>query len=200
MNTPSLRPARRDDARALAELVQVAGAGIPTTYLWALDAAPEEQAADIGERLVADDRGPLSYRNVVLVQSRAGGEVIGLMLGYVLSRPDASRAGAGPELTGLLEPILALEGEAIGSYYVRFLAVREDWKGAGVDRLLFDAADERAVERGADTLSAIAYEQDRDAVTALQRDGFGIVDRRAIDAHPAHPYDSEVLLLTRPVR
>lgn len=200
MNNPLLRPARRNDARALAGLAQVARAAIPTTYIWRLDAAPGEEAVDVGERLLARDRGPLSYRNVVLAQAGTGGEAIGLMLGYPLPGPDTPQAEEPPEVTELLEPVRALEEEAVGSYYVRFIAVRDDWQGAGVDKLLFDAADERAAERGADMLSAIAYEQDRDTVTTLQRDGFGIVDRRAINVHPAHSYDSELLLLTRPVR
>ena len=56
------RPARIDDAPALADLVDFAGEGLPS-YLWAKMAQPSETAMDVGRRRAAREEGAFSYHD-----------------------------------------------------------------------------------------------------------------------------------------
>jgi hypothetical protein len=64
----SLRPARKEDARALAQLIDIAGEGFGT-YLWSQAAGPGESALDVGMRRAQRDEGGFSYRNAIVALS-----------------------------------------------------------------------------------------------------------------------------------
>src|SRR5699024_9871402 len=108
-----IRKAKPEDSLILAELMNIAGDGIPA-YLWAGLAEPGENVMDFGARRVARAEGGFSYSNVhVAVVS---GTVAGMLLGYRL--PDTHEAGQLERSPAVVRPLLALEALAPGSWYV----------------------------------------------------------------------------------
>lgn len=78
-----LRDATPDDARALAELIGIAGAGIPQ-WLWSAMAEPGEEVFDVGTRRARRTSGGFSWRNAIVAEN--DGAVIGMILGYASRR------------------------------------------------------------------------------------------------------------------
>ncbi|HEY5641696.1 MAG TPA: GNAT family N-acetyltransferase, partial [Woeseiaceae bacterium] len=54
-----------DDARAMAELINIAGEGLPV-YLWAKIAEPGQSPWEVGRQRAQRDSGSFSYRNTVV--------------------------------------------------------------------------------------------------------------------------------------
>ena len=63
---PPVRGACREDAEALAELIDMAGEGLPL-YLWAKMAKPGETAREVGRRRAAREEGGFSYKNAIVI-------------------------------------------------------------------------------------------------------------------------------------
>jgi hypothetical protein len=78
----TLRPARRDDAPVLAELVNYAGEGL-SLYAWSRSAGPDETGWDVGHRHAAGEEGSISYRNATIIEhnGNAAGCLIGRGIG-----------------------------------------------------------------------------------------------------------------------
>ena len=74
-----------DDAKALAELINFAGEGLPL-YLWDRMAEPGETAWDVGRRRARRDVGGFSWRNATV--SEQEGSVAACLIGYLL--PEAA--------------------------------------------------------------------------------------------------------------
>lgn len=196
MTTSALlyRPARRDDARVLAQLIEIAGEGIPT-YLWAQQAGPGRSALDVGTERAAREDANFSYRNAVVAE--ADGEVAGMVLAYTLAAPGAEELAALPRVPPLLRPLVELEYRVPGSYYVNALAVFEPCRGRGIGAGLLEVARRRALRARCARLSVQVFAENQPALRLYLRSGYRVFDRRPIEPHPCHPYSTEVLLMTR---
>ena len=75
------RPATRSDATAMAELVNMAGDGMPL-YLWSKTAQGDESPWAIGEARARRESGGFSYRNTVVREYE--GKVVAALIGYPL--------------------------------------------------------------------------------------------------------------------
>lgn len=193
---PLYRAARKDDARALAQLIEIAGEGIPG-YLWAQQARDGRTALDVGAERAARDDANFSYRNAVV--AHLDGKVAGMLLAYRLAAPSAEDLAALPEIPPLLRPLVELEYRVTGTFYVNALAVFEPWRGQGIGAALLAIAETRAREAGCSELSVQVFAENEGAHRLYRRRGYVVADRRPIIAHPCYPYSTEVLLLTRPV-
>lgn len=132
--SPPLRRAVPDDAAALAELVNMAGEGLPLC-LWAGMAEPGQSPWAVGEQRARRDEGGVSWRKAVVVAP--AGEVIAALVGYPLPafpRPIPA------DLPALFRPLQELENLAPGTWYVNVLAVRPGQRRAGWGRRLMDVA------------------------------------------------------------
>ncbi len=193
-STAYYRTARRDDAGAVAQLMEIAGEGIPS-FLWLQSAEPGQTPLEIGAARAAREDGNFSYRNAVLAQ--LGDTVAGMLLAYRLPQPNADDIAALPTMPALLRPIIELEHEVPGSFYVNALAVFPQYQGQGLGGKLLSIAQERAQAVGCDTLSLQVFAENERAFRFYQRHGYELADRRPIVAHPCYPYSTEVLLVTR---
>jgi GNAT superfamily N-acetyltransferase len=194
--SPPFRRARKEDARAMAELLEIAAEGI-ATWLWQQSAGPGQSPLEVGAARAAREDATFSYRNAVLAERN--GVVAALLLAYPLPEPDPAEVAAIEDVPPLLRPLCELEWQVPGSFYINALAARPDLQGQGLGSGLLDIADGLAAEAGCDRLSIQVFEQNCGAVRLYLRRGYSIVDSRPIIAHPCYPYDSNVLLLTRPV-
>jgi ribosomal protein S18 acetylase RimI-like enzyme len=191
---PPLRRATREDSRAVAELMDIAGHGLPA-YVWSLSAEDGQEPIDAGTQRAAREDGNFSYRNAVVAEE--DGEVVAMVLAYRL--PEAGEGVNLEEVPELLRPLVELELLAPGTFYVNGLATLPAHQGRGLGSKLLEAARALAAEAGCDELSIEVFEQNEVALRLYERHGYRIVARRQAVPHPSYPYGGDVLLMTRKV-
>jgi len=189
-----LRPARKDDAGALAQLIDIAGEGFGT-HFWAQAAGPGESALDVGVRRAQREEGGFSYRNATVAESR--GRIAGLLLGYPLSDPyDAGDLAALPEM---VRPLVELEAEVPGSWYVNALAAFPEFRGKGLGTLLLSEAERIARDARCRELSIIVADENEGAKRLYLRAGYQARARRPLVAFPGFPHGGDWVLMTKRV-
>jgi ribosomal protein S18 acetylase RimI-like enzyme len=189
-----LRPARKDDARALAQLIDIAGEGFGS-HLWSQSAGPDETALDVGMRRAQREEGAFSYRNALLAERE--GEIAGLLLGYPLADPyDTGDLNALPEL---VRPLVELESCAPGSWYINALAVFSEYRKQGLGTLLLKEAGRRARSARAPSLSLIVAEENRSAMRLYVRNGYQEAARRRLVPFPGLGHGGDWVLMTKTV-
>jgi GNAT superfamily N-acetyltransferase len=139
---PPLRRATKQDARALAELVDYAGHGIPG-YLWSRSAKEGQPPIEVGIERVLREEVNFSYRNAVVAD--VDGRVASALLAYRL--PEHSDVNL-DELPDLLRPLEELELKVPGTFYINILAAYPEYRGLGLGTSLLEAAHMLASEAG----------------------------------------------------
>ena len=197
MNTslPIYRDARKSDSRAMAQLIEIAGEGIPT-YLWSQQGKDGQTPLDVGAERAEREDASFSYRNAIV--AHVDGKVAGMLLAYPLPTPSAEDLAELPGIPDLLRPLVELEYQVPGSFYVNALAVFETCRGQGIGNELLKIAAERARATDCDILSVQVFAENEGALRLYQRCGYGVAARRPIVAHECYPYSTEVLLMTCP--
>src|SRR5215208_6599384 len=190
---PPLRRATRKDARALAELIEYAGDGIPG-YLWSQSVKEGQPPIEVGIERVLREEANFSYRNAVVVE--VDSRVAAMMLAYRL--PEHSDVNL-DELPDLLRPLEELELKVPGTFYINILAAYPEYRGLGLGTSLLEAAHMLASEAGCNELSLEVFEQNVGALRLYERHGYREIARLPAVPHPVYPYDGAVLLMTRSV-
>ena len=149
-NDPIFRPATQADVSALAVLVDIAGEGL-ASYMWQGLATPGQSAIEIGRERARREEGGFSYRNATVAE--IDGEVAAGLVGYRLDDPyDLGGFDAMPEL---VQPLLRLEAQAPGSWYVNVLACFSEFRKQGIGASLLAIADGKGRDEGAPAMSVI---------------------------------------------
>jgi ribosomal protein S18 acetylase RimI-like enzyme len=160
------RWARRADAAALADLVDFAGAGLPS-YLWKGMAEVGESPADVGRRRAEREEGSFSYRNAVVADEGAG--VVAALIGYPLpARPEPISDG----MPALFVPMQELENLACSTWYVNVLATYPEHRNRGHGSRLLGIAEELMRAQGSQGLSIIVSDANDGACRLYERFGF----------------------------
>ena len=189
-----LRPARKDDAEALARLIDIAGEGFGM-YLWSQAAKPGETALEIGKRRAQREEGGFSYRHATIAE--VDRRVAGLLLGYRLPEPYVLGDISG--LPEMVRPLVELEAEAPGTWYVNALAAFPEYRGRGIGTRLLKEAELLAIEVGAPGLSLIVADQNEGAKRLYSRMGYRAVVRRPLVPFPGLGHTGDWVLMTKPV-
>lgn len=185
------RRATRDDAVAMAELVDMAGEGLPL-YLWSKLAGPGELAWDIGRQRARREDGSFSYRNTVVREE--DGRVVAALIGYPL--PDAPEPIDYDDMPAMFVPLQELENLAPGTWYVNVLATYPEHRGRGYGRELLAIAETLAAAAGCSGISIIVADSNTGARRLYERSGYIERARRAIVKEAwAHPGREWVLLV-----
>ena len=189
--TSSIRPATTDDAGLLAELIDLAGEGLPS-YLWAAIAEPGESVWDVGARRAKRQEGGFSYRNAWVIE--ADGKVAGSLIGYPLSKaPEA----IGPDTPAMFVPLLELENIAAGSWYINVVAVFPGLQGRGLGSRLLEVAEDRALSQGCRQTSLIVFDRNEGARGLYERHGYRVIARRPIVKENWRCESDESLLMVK---
>jgi ribosomal protein S18 acetylase RimI-like enzyme len=189
-----LRAATKQDARALAELIDIAGEGFGR-YLWSQAAAPGEDPLDIGVRRAQREEGGFSYRHATI--SEIDGKTAGLLLGYRLASPYLT--GDLAALPAMVRPLVELEAEAPGSWYVNALAAYPEFRGRGVGTRLLAEAERIGGSANASTLSLIVAEQNEGAKRLYLRTGYREAARRPLVPFPGLAHRGDWVLMTKKI-
>lgn len=189
-----LRPAGKKDAPVLALLDDLAGEGL-ASWLWSRSAKRGQGPQEVGAALLAREQGGFSYHNA-WVAEEAGG-IAGMLLGYRQSDPyEPGDLTRWPEP---IRPIIELEAQAPGSWYVNALAVFPEFRRQGIAARLLAKADELALASGAAALSVIVAEENERALALYRRTGFAAAARRRIVPWAENSVNGEWLLMIKPV-
>jgi len=160
------RWATLDDATAMAELVNMAGEGMPL-YLWEQAAKPGESAWDIGRRRAQRDAGAYSWRNTVIRE--IDGRVAATLIGYPL--PDVPDP-IDPDMPAMFVPLQELENLAPGTWYVNILATYPEYRGRGCGAALLEIAETLAAASLRRGLSLIVSDANTGARRLYERLGY----------------------------
>lgn len=187
-----IEDARKEQSPELAVLINLAGEGIPQ-YLWIGMANEGEDPMDIGAQRAAREEGGFSYRNarVCMVED----VLQGMMISYRLPSPyDTGDIDEYPEV---VRPLVLLEAEAPGSWYINAVATFEAYRGRGVARVLMSEAQSMAREAGCKQMSLIVASENTGARRLYEHLGYRTVSTRPVVTYPGclHGGDWELMVL-----
>ena len=189
-----LRPAIRKDARALAELINFAGYGLPL-YLWTELAEPGEDAWELGRSRALREEGGFSYRNSVIAE--LGGEVAGCLIGYALAKePTRTDLSSVPPL---FVPLEELEELAPNTWYINVVAAYPEFRGQGVGSRLLERAEQAARETDRPALSLIVADTNVGARRLYASKGYRQIATRPLVKERWQTDAREWVLMRKPV-
>lgn len=194
MTSITLRDASPEDARVLAELMNMAGVGIPA-YLWALSTNPGIDLMEFGATRARRTEGSFSFRHACVAEVE--GSVAGMLLGYpLIPSSDRSIDTDEPEI---VRPLSELEAIAGDCWYVNAVATFATYGGRGVGTLLMRHAEVLARTAGAGALALIVAGQNQNAVRLYVKLGYQTVAARAVIPFPGFPHGGDWLLMKKPM-
>jgi ribosomal protein S18 acetylase RimI-like enzyme len=130
----AIRPATPGDAALLAEVINLAGEGLPKV-VWQGMAGPGGDAWAVGRARAERDTGGFSWRNARIAE--IGGRPAGGLVGYLTA---AGAEPLGPDTPAMFRPVIELENMVPETRYVNALAVLPEARRQGVARVLMDEA------------------------------------------------------------
>jgi len=194
MIEPPNRTATPDDAAVMAELVNMAGEGMPF-YLWSKMATPGESAWDIGRTRARREQGGFSYRNTVIREEQ--GYPVACLIGYPLN--DEPEAVDFTGMPPMFVPLQELEDLAHGTWYVNVLATYPEYRGKGYGSELLQLAEEIARETNMRGLSLIVADTNTGARRLYKRHGYHFKAQRKMEKEKWKNPGQNWLLLIKPL-
>jgi ribosomal protein S18 acetylase RimI-like enzyme len=188
----NIRRAKRDDAGDLAQLIDIAGEGIPS-LLWSDMAQPGETAMQAGMKRAAREDGGFSYRNATVAEE--DGRVMAMLLDY--RQPDPYEVGEVADLPGMIRPLIELEALAPGSWYVNAVATYEAYRGRGLATALLELSRQAAIDDGAGSMSIIVARENAPARRLYERLGYKDKASRPIVHYHGCVYSGDWVLMVR---
>jgi ribosomal protein S18 acetylase RimI-like enzyme len=161
------RAATREDAAEMAELVDMAGDGLPS-YLWGAMAEAGQSAWDVGRERARRESGAFSYRNAVVRE--AEGRAVACLVGYALA--DDPEPSDYSDMPAMFVPLQQLEDLVPGTWYVNVLATYPEHRGRGYGRELLSIAEALARDCGRRGMSIIVSDANDGARRLYARLGY----------------------------
>jgi len=172
LNSP-YRGATPQDALAMAELVNIAGEGMPL-YLWTQMAGERESPWQIGQQRAQRVSGGFSYRNTVVHED--GDSVVAALIGYPLQdQPEPANYDEMPETFVTFKH---LAEKVPGTWYINVLATYADHRGKGYGTGLLGVAELMAAQQKCNGLSLIVSDANPKARRLYSRSGYQEVASR----------------------
>jgi ribosomal protein S18 acetylase RimI-like enzyme len=193
--TPMIRPATLADASALAVLVDIAGEGAPS-WFWSSLAGPGQSALAVGRDRARREEGGFSYRHATIAQ--VGAEIAACSIVYPLDDPyDLTGLDTMPPLA---QPLVRLEAQAPGSWYVNVLATFPEFRGHGIGALLLDLAEAQGRAANAPAMSVIVGSWNVIAAALYARAGYVATAFEPALLPPDFPHHGDWLLMVKSLR
>jgi ribosomal protein S18 acetylase RimI-like enzyme len=161
--------------------------------LWRDMATSSQSPYEIGRARAMRETGDFSYRNAFIAE--LAGQPAGGLVGYPLADPYPAEALN--SASAAFRPMVELEAEAAGHWYVNVLAVYPEHRGTGVGAALLDHAGRlgRASPKG---MAIIVFSGNEGAQRLYARLGYRVAGRRNFSGPPGFKGGGELLLLTKP--
>jgi len=172
--TAPFRRATADDATQMAELVNLAGEGLPL-YLWAKFARPEQSAWDVGRERARLGLGGFAFPHTVVRE--VDGRAAACLIGYPRSDPLPT---SGHEGITLLAPLEELGSLVLTSWYINILATFPLHRGKGFAAELLHIAEGRARDAQLPRISLIVSDANTPARRLYAGNGYSEFATRPI--------------------
>lgn len=187
-----IRNARPTDASQLAYLINLAGEGIPE-YLWRGMVEGNESPLEVGARRAARSEGGFSYTNARVCVERD--EMLGMLLAY--RQPDTFELDGIADYPDVVRPLVKLEAQAPGSWYINAVATLEQYRGRGVARRLMADTELRAAAASCDRVSLIVASENVGAIRLYDRLGYDAVDSLPVVTYPGCLHGGNWVLMVK---
>jgi ribosomal protein S18 acetylase RimI-like enzyme len=172
-NEPAIRTASKADASEMVALIDCAGYGMPM-WVWQGMKTDEASALEVGRKRAMRDEGSFSYRNAHILEDM--GQVMGMLIGYPIGEPyDTGDLEKTPEA---FRPMVELEAQVPGSWYVNVVAVHAEYRGKGLGSRLLGHAEYLARQTRNGTMSIIFESRNLNAYRLYERLGYREAARR----------------------
>ena len=185
----TIRRAERRDAAELAILVDLSSHGL-ASWLWygAVLEGTTQTALEHGRNQLRCDDDRAGWTNASLAE--VDGEIAGLVIGHVVEPSFADEDAPHP----VFEPILVLQQQTIGHWFIDSVGVYQHHRGHGIGRRLVD---HELVRAGARPVSLIT-ESDNDVALGLYKScGFEEIARQPSVSTDTYSKQHDWVLLTR---
>ncbi|MEM8632833.1 MAG: N-acetyltransferase [Pseudomonadota bacterium] len=160
---PPFRRGGEADAPALADLMNMAGHGLPL-HIWSGQADPGQDPWDVGRARQAE-----KAQDGRVVVADHGSGVLAALTGYAIA-DEAVAIEA--DLPALFVPLVELENEALNSWYINVLAVFPAHRNQGWGRRLLDLAETFARAAQLPCTTLIVANDNTDGRRLYERQGF----------------------------
>jgi ribosomal protein S18 acetylase RimI-like enzyme len=189
------RQGRAADAADLAALIDIASRGL-LNWFWGTLCAQGESAFDKGRsRIKGKTESPAFCENWTVAE--AAGETAGGFTGYRVSKPfDTSEIKALPDLYA---PMLELEAQAAGTWFLMAIAVFAEFRSLGIGGAMLNEAEGQARQAGATQVSILVESANPRAERFYHRAGFREFARRPYIPFPGSRDDGDWVLLMKEV-
>lgn len=193
-----IRDGRKEEARELARLINLAGQGPQSAGLdytvWSRSAKEGQDPYEVGSRRVASETDSYSYNNIRIIE--AEGKPAALAMSFVVVRKTQAEMD---EIDDLFKVFSVLAQQAIGSYYLDSLAVSPEYRGYGFGRTLLEDTIEIAAKEHHKQISLLVFEKNQAAVSLYKKLGFREQSKLIAPVHPSMPYEGNVILFSKPL-
>ena len=186
--------AKKSDAADLANLINIAGEGLPE-YIWNGMREGDESAMDVGVRRAQREEGDFSYRKAKVIKEN--NIVVGFVIDYLLDDPyplDDLH-----EYPDVVKPLVELESLAPGSWYVNGLATKTEYRKRGIASVLLERSKQNAIDSGANSWSIIVSSENTTAKNIYLKSGFEFVASRTMVSFPGALHSGDWELLVKPL-
>ncbi|MFW1678648.1 GNAT family N-acetyltransferase [Pontibacter sp. JAM-7] len=187
-----IQRAAKQDATDLAQLLNLAGERMPA-YLWRAMAAPGQNPMEVGAMRAAREEGGFSYRNARVCVSQAS--VQGMIVSY--PQPDAFTTEGLDNYPDIVRPLVRLEAEAPGSWYINAVATFEQYRGLGIAQMLMREAETKAGSVGVSEMSLIVASENRRAKDLYEHLGYVEIAALPVVLYPGCMHGGDWLLMTK---
>ncbi len=189
-----IRPATKRDALHIAALADIAGHGLPA-WVWSGARTGGQSIIEVGRARAMREDGDFSYRNAHMLE--LDGEIAGMVLGY--RQPESFGPVDSSEVHEVFRPLVELEAEAPGSWYLNIVAVFPEFRGRGLGTTLLGRAEALAKGAGAGLLSLIVESDNHGARRLYDRTGYRERARRAYVSFPGSSRQDDWLLMVKEI-
>ena len=178
----------------MAALADIAGHGLPA-WVWSGARSKGQSIIEVGLSRAMREDADFSYRNAHMLEQ--DGEIAGMVLGY--GQPESFGPVDSSEVHEVFRPLVELEAEAPGSWYLNIVAMFPEYRGRGLGTGLLDHADALAKATGAGLLSLIVDSDNHGARRLYNRTGYRERARRAYVSFPGSSRQGDWLLMVKEI-
>lgn len=184
--------AKKEHSPDLAYLINLAGEGLPE-YLWSQIAEDNVSAMELGAQRAARETGGFSYRNASVCT--IDNELVGMVLAY--RQDDPYEIGDITEYPDVVRPLVELEAQAPGSWYINAIATYEIYRRQGVGKSLMAHTEREASIACCSSLSLIVASENSYARQLYEALGFEVVDSRPVKLYLGCAHGGDWLLMMK---
>jgi len=184
--------AQKEQAQQLAFLINLAGEGIPE-YLWMGMAQQNESPLEVGAMRAAREEGGFSYKNARVCINND--ELAGMIISY--RQPNPYDIGDISEYPEIVRPLVLLEAQAPGSWYINAIATFEQHRGMGVASTLLQEAEDSAGLENCAQMSLIVASENTQASGLYEHLGYKKTASLPVVSYPGCMHGGEWDLMVK---